>query len=366
MKKAILLFIASISIFLPLLTHAADNDAPRNETFKALVVKVAEERKVTREDGTVDVQQNLLLLALDGKYKGQQLESHGIGDFDIVAQEAYQAGDKVYVDIIRTDDGRDQFFVVDYVRTGWIYLLAAIFIIITVVVGGRKGWRSLLSLLLSIAIVLLVVVPFIIKGFNPLVVAVGGSLLIMMAIIYLTDGYNRKSHLAIITVFFSLALTVLLAWLFTELTRLSGFSSEEATLLIGTSVGSINFRGLLLAGMLIGAVGVLDDIILGQIEAVDQINQANPKLKPGRVFKSAMEIGKTHLGAIINTLFLTYVGVALPLLILFYVNSSGLSLLQIINNDVIATEIVRTLVGSVGLMVSMPIATWLASRYLKK
>jgi uncharacterized membrane protein len=210
------------------------------------------------------------------------------------------------------------------------------------------------------------IIPALLHNANPLLIAVAGALFIMVIIIYLTDGFNRKSHIAVLTVFISLIFTLLLAYLFTWLTRLSGFSTEEATLLIGTSAGNINFQGLLLAGILIGAVGVLDDIILGQIEAVAQIKSANPTLPQKTVFKLAAKVGQTHLGAIVNTLFLTYVGVSLPLLMLFYLSPSGsINFFQIINNDVIATEIVRTLVGSIGLILSMPIATYLASKLLK-
>jgi uncharacterized membrane protein len=346
----------------------ADKNIPEEYTFKAEVVKVSEERTVKREDGSSDVQQNLLLRGLNGRFKNQEITSIGIGDFDVVSVGTYQEGDHVYVDLIANKNGQNVFFVTDYDRTGWLYLLVFIFIAITIMIGGRKGFRSLLALLLSFAVIIFWMVPWLLKGFNPLLIAVFGALLVMAIIIYLTDGFNRKSHLAVLTVFISLILTLLFALVFTWLTKLSGFSSEEATLLIGTSAGKINFQDLLLAGILIGAVGVLDDIILGQIQAVEEIKLANPNLTVSEVFRSANRVGQTHLGAIINTLFLTYVGVALPLLILFYVSPDGskTDFFQIINNDAIATEIVRTLVGSIGLMLSMPIATYLASRFLKK
>lgn len=348
--------------------NITDKNIPENFTFKAEVIKVLEERTVNREDGSKDVQQNLLLRGLGGQFKSQEITYIGIGDFDVVSVGAYREGDHVYVDLIASENGENVFFVTDYDRTGWLYLLVFIFIAITIVVGGRKGFRSLLALLLSFAIIIFWMVPWLLKGFNPLLIAVLGALIVMAIIIYLTDGFNRKAHLAVLTVFISLILTLLFALIFTWLTRLSGFSSEEATLLIGTSAGKINFQDLLLAGILIGAVGVLDDIVLGQIQAVEEIKLANPKLAVGEVFRSAIRVGQTHLGAIVNTLFLTYAGVALPLLILFYISPAGATtdFFQVINNDAIATEIVRTLVGSIGLMLSMPIATYLASRFLEK
>lgn len=356
------------SILSPLSAGAQASVTPpaADYTFKALVLKVLEERKITREDGSTQTQQNLLLRGLNGKYKNQEVTSIGIGDFDVVTVGAYREGDSVYVDVITDENGSINYFVTDYDRTGWLYLLILIFILVTVIIGGRKGVMSLLSLVLSFAVIIFLIVPQLLHGGNPLLIAVFGALLIMIFIIYLTDGINKKSHIAVFSVFVSLILTFLLAYLFTWLTRLSGFSSEEATLLIGTSAGKINFQGLLLAGILIGAVGVLDDIILGQIEAVAQIKLANAKLSTSEIFKMAIKVGRTHLGAIINTLFLTYTGASLALLMLFYLNPAGpVNMFQVINNDVIATEIVRTMVGSIGLMLSMPIATYLAAKLLK-
>lgn len=364
MDKKILFFLFfAVILLLPFFSYAQDGV---ESTFKATVVKVLEERTITREDGSALNQQNLLLMGLSGRIKGREIISTGIGDLDVVSARSYGAGDKVYVDLITDENGNDAYFVTDYIRTNWLYLLAILFIIAVIAVGGRKGLRSLLGLVVSFIIIVAVVIPQLLSGTNPLAIAVLGALSIMVVIIYVTDGFNKKAHLAVLTVFISLVLTLLLAYLFTWLTRLSGFSSEEATLLIGTSIGQIDFRGLLLAGILIGSVGVLDDIILGQIEAVDQIKKANSQLTSAQAYQMAIKVGQTHLGAIVNTLFLTYVGASLPLLMLFYLDPAGsVDVFQVINYDAIATEIVRTLVGSIGLILSMPIATYLASRLLK-
>ena len=142
--------------------------------------------------------------------------------------------------------------------------------------------------------------------------------------------------------------------------------SEDASFLIGLSQTAINFQGLLLAGMLIGAIGVLDDVIISQIEAAKQIKEANPQLGKNKVFKAAFEIGNTHLGTMVNTLFLTYAGASLPLLLLFVINQGAfVSFSQVINNEIIATEVVRTLVGSIGVALSMPIATYFGAYWLK-
>lgn len=143
-------------------------------------------------------------------------------------------------------------------------------------------------------------------------------------------------------------------------------SQEEAVFLIGVSKTAINFQGLLLAGMLIGAVGVLDDVIVSQIEVVRQIKEINPQMDNGRVFQTAFKVGNTHLGTMVNTLFLTYAGASLPLLLLFTAGQGQfLSFGQVLNNEIIATEAVRTLVGSIGVALSMPIATLMGAYWLK-
>ncbi|MFA5020672.1 MAG: YibE/F family protein [Patescibacteria group bacterium] len=363
-KSLIFIFLLALLLSAPFSTNAKTDEA--GVTFKAKVIKVLAEKMTVRDDGSTAIQQNLLLKGLSGDFKGTEITSLGIGDFDVVSIGVYKIGDAVYVDSIANNNGETSYFVTDYIRTNWLYVLAIIFILATVIIGGQKGFKSLLGLILSFIVIVALIIPQLLNGASPLAVAILGSLLVMVIIIYVTDGFNKKSHLAVLTVFISLILTLILAYLFTWLTRLSGFSTEEATLLIGTSAGNINFQGLLLAGILIGAVGVLDDIILGQIEAVAQIKSANSKLPDNQVFKMAVKIGQTHLGAIVNTLFLTYVGVSLPLLMLFYLSPAGsVDFLQVINNNVIATEIVRALVGSIGLMLSMPIATYLASKFLK-
>ena len=143
-------------------------------------------------------------------------------------------------------------------------------------------------------------------------------------------------------------------------------AQDEAVFLIGLTKNAINFQGLLLTGMLIGAVGVLDDVIVSQIESVKQIKEANPKLPNRKVFASAFKIGNTHLSTVVNTLFLTYAGASLPLLLLFAINQGTFTTFsQVINNEMIATEIVRTLVGSIGVALSMPIATYFGAYWMK-
>ncbi|HNX11109.1 MAG TPA: YibE/F family protein [bacterium] len=358
--------IALVVLLFPGLSWA-DEAKKDSTTFKARVVEVLQVVEKTRDDGTKFTQQDLKLLGLEGDWKDKEIVYHGVDDIEVANSLVYKIGDKVFVDSYADESGQVTFYVVDFVRSEYIYILFIIFVLAVLAIGRFKGFKALLSLVISFIVIIKFILPQILNGRDPFLVSLLGGLVILGVIIYLTEGFKRKSHIAVVSVLLSLFVTLVLSVVFTKLTKLSGLSQEEATFLIGMGGVEINFQGLLLAGFIIGAIGVLDDIIIGQIEAVEQIREANPALPPKRVFVLAYKVGNTHLGAIINTLFLTYAGAALPLLLLFIINQeSGLTFNRLINTEVVSTEIVRTFVGSIGVILSMPIATFLASIKFKK
>ena len=333
---------------------------------KAKVIEILAELEKTREDNSLFTQQNLKLEILKGENKGAQVYFYGISDLEVFSSSYYQEGDRVFIDSYLDENGEETYYVVDAVRTKALIILALIFVAILIFVGRFKGLRALISLILSFFVIVKFILPQILAGQDPFLVSLIGGLIIMTIIIYLTEGWHRKSHLAILSVFISLISILALSLIFVGLANLSGLAQEEAAFLVGVGDLQINFRGLLLAGFIIGAIGVLDDIIVGQIEATDSLREANHNLSKKNIFTLAYRVGNTHLGAIVNTLFLTYTGAALPLLLLFILNqSSGLSLERFLSTETVATEVVRTLVGSIGVMLSMPIATFFGAFYGK-
>lgn len=339
----------------------AEQSSSQANTFKAEVIEIISTDNKPREDGSSFEQQDLRLRAISGQLKGQEVIYYGVSDIEVANANLYKTGDKVFVDGYIDEAGQTIYYVVDFVRSGPLIWLTIIFVLIVLLIGRIKGLRALLGLLISFFIIIKLMLPPILAGGNPLVISLVGGVIILTCIIYLSEGFRRKSHIAILSVLLSLAVTAILSVIFTTLTRLSGMAQEESSFLIGATATAINFRGLLLAGFIIGTIGVLDDIIIGQIEAVEQIREANPLLPAKKVFGSAYKVGNAHLGAIVNTLFLTYVSTSLPLLLLFVLNSNQASFSRLFNMEIISTEIVRTLVGSIGVMLSMPIATALAS-----
>ncbi|MFA5125197.1 MAG: YibE/F family protein [Patescibacteria group bacterium] len=361
-KKIIFLFLilSFFNLFTPIVKAATEASY-----FKARVIKILQENKKV-SDNREFTQQNLLLEALTGELKGQQIEYRGISDIEVVDVVAYKAGELVWVSESTGANDEKIFTITDSVRSGKLLWLTLFFCLLVVIIGGFKGFKSLLSLLLSFIVIIKLLIPNILAGGNPVFWGVVGAFLIMLAIIYLTDGFNRRSHLAVLSITIVLVIIYSLSFVFSDWLRLSGLA-EEASFLIALGLGNIDFRGLLLAGFVIGAVGVLDDIVVGQIESVRQLKLTDKTTPKYQLFTSAYQVGKAHLGAIINTLFLTYAGSSLLLLILFSVGQEPfLSFSRVIDNEMIATEIARTLVGSIGVVLSLPIATGLAVFLLKE
>ncbi|BFD24714.1 MAG: YibE/F family protein [Candidatus Parcubacteria bacterium] len=373
MRKILYLFL-SAALFLSLAVlpvEAQENNTDSNLkpapalTAEAEVLKIIEEQEYRRNNGQVITQQNLELGILSGPFKGQIKKYYGISNLDVVSAQSYKVGDKVIVSYDQNEAGEYSFYIIDFVRTAPLFYLVILFVLVVLVIGGKKGFFSILSLVLTFFLMIKVLVPLVFRGWDPLWTGIGISFLILLVLIYLTEGWNKKSHLAIVSISISLLITALLAWIFGSSSRLSGTGNEEVIFLIETLNIPISFHRLLLASMIIGALGVLDDIVVGQIEAIAQIKEANPNLKPQTVFKMGLKLARTHLGAIINTLFLAYVSASFPLVLLFSVHQEPfLTTTQIINNENIATEIVRTLVGVVGICLAAPLATFLAAYYL--
>jgi uncharacterized membrane protein len=248
---------------------------------------------------------------------------------------------------------------VDFERERPLLILAILFGFLVVALGRRRGVLSLIGLGVSLLLVVRFVVPAILDGGSPLAVALVGSMAIMLATLLLTHGLGPKSVAAALGTAGSLALTAALAVLFTELAHITGFSSEEATLLLGAREGKLSLQGLVLAGMVIGALGVLDDVTVSQASTVLALRRANPGQRLAELYSGALAVGRDHLGATVNTLVLAYAGAALPILLIFSNQSTSFG--EAVNREPVAIEVVSMLVGSIGLIAAVPLTTALAA-----
>ncbi|HEX6035466.1 MAG TPA: YibE/F family protein, partial [Anaerolineales bacterium] len=255
-------------------------------------------------------------------------------------------------------DGILTVYFADFERATSLLLLTALFVLAVLVMSRWKGLRSILSLAFSLLVIVGYIIPHILAGEDPLWVSIIGSVILLGVTLYLTYGWNLKTHAAVISMFFVLLVTGVLAVLSVIFTRLTGSGDENSLFLLQMLNTQINLRGLLLGGMIIGALGVLDDLVTTQASAVFELHHANGTLGFRELFRAAMRIGQDHVAATVNTLVLAYAGAALPMLLMFSLGRGSYGFL--VNFEFIAEEIVRTLVGSLGLVTAVPLTTAIA------
>lgn len=251
-----------------------------------------------------------------------------------------------------------EYSLVDVNRSRPLMLLAAITAAAVVLLAGWKGVSAIVGLLSSLAILALFVLPTLVEGSDPVTVAAVGAAAIAIVSMGFAHGVRVLTGVALIGTLIALTLTTLIGWLFTQLLDFTGLATEDAAYL-GAVAEQIDMRGLLLAGLVIGALGVLDDVTITQASAVWEVYGADRTLGFRRLLASGMRVGRDHVAAVVNTLVLAYVGASLPLFLLL--TMSDTPILQSLSNEAIAAEILRSLVGSLGIIAAVPITTALAA-----
>jgi uncharacterized membrane protein len=275
-----------------------------------------------------------------------------------VGQADLEPGDQVYLAETTGDDQSVALNYYDRDRRVLLWVVGIMFALAVVGLGRLRGLAALLGLILSVLVLLAFIVPAIIAGKDAVLVALVGGGAIALIALYLAQGYTPLTHVAALGAFSALALTAILSWLVVTLARFTGLASEESFYLL--SLPQIDLSGLLLAGVVLGAIGALDDITVTQASAVWELQEANPGLGHQGLFEAGLRIGRDHIASTVNTLLLAYAGAGLPVIILY--SLSALPIGVVASGEVVAIEIIRTLVGSIGLVSAVPITTWLAAR----
>lgn len=345
----------------PEATSLPDGMSTETETMPARVIAVLEE-------GVDDVSgypyQRVLLHVNGGSLQGQEIEIEE-GTVNIISSEGlFDVGDKVLLVREKTcinEQCYEHVYISDFVRTAPLFWIAVLFLALTLLVGRWRGLRSLSGTLLSLIVIFVFILPLIKAKQDPVVVSIVGSAVLLLASTYLVYGWTFKAHAAVLGMVISLILTMGLAWMSASWTHLTGFGSsiEEASYLALELGPDLKFRGLVLAGIIIGSLGVLDDVCVGQASSVFELANANRDLSWRDLFRSSLNIGRDHIAAMVNTLMLAYVGASLPLMVVFTIYREPLW--YRINREPITEEIVRTLVGSMGLILAVPITGLIAS-----
>jgi uncharacterized membrane protein len=298
------------------------------------------------------------LLVTDGPRKGETLDGYLQGPSGQQELPRYVVGDEVVISD-SLEPTSTFIAVADLYRIQPLALLLGLFALAVTVVGGWRGVRSLIALALTLAVIIKIVVPLILAGWNPAYVAIAAATGVTLVTFLLTEGLRAQTVAAAIGTFVSLGLVAVLAVAFDALARFTALrGSEEVTYLQAVGLADIDIGGLLLAAIIFGALGILDDVTVTQAATVTELHEANPRMGRLALARRSMNIGRSHIAATVNTLVLAYAGASLPLLVLFAAGRQDPLLTASMEN--VAVEVVRALVGSIGIVAAVPLTTAIA------
>lgn len=363
-KLLIITILITIVIFFSQKTYLLAETPEITKSYKGKVLEIIEEKDIEFPEQEVKQRyQKLKVLITKGEREGEEVEIE-VGTAPQAQNITYNKGNKVIINSYEDMDGNEMFYITDTIRTDTLLILFIIFALLATIVSKKKGFFSLLAMAISFIVIFLFLLPQIATGKDPILIAILTSLVIIPITFYLSHGLQKKTTISILGTLIALVITGILSIIFVNLTKLSGGATEEALFLQGISGGNYNLKGLLLAGIIIGTLGIMDDITISQTSIVYQLFDLKKDITTKELFKRSMELGKDHIASMINTLILVYTGASMPLLLLFMNESITFS--EVINLEPVATEIVRTLVGSIGLILAVPITTYLACIVVKK
>lgn len=339
----------------PSITRAQEVHQELQETVKARVLEVVEQsqRQITGTDATTTVQ-TLRIELLTGTKIGYV----GSLDNDIMV---LKKGDVIFVNRLVAIDETEYFVFKDIERRPQLFIMALVMVGLVLIFSGWQGARALLSLGLSIVAILFLLVPALLAGYEPALVSLLIAGVILGLSLFLTHGIKPRVVIAFVGTFGAVGVTCLVAWLSVDWLRLTGFGADAAVYLNFSTGGTLDITGLLLGSIIIGLLGVLDDVSITQASVVQELRAANSSLSRFELYKRAINVGRDHVGSLVNTLALAYLGTALPL-VMFYVRANA-DFLQSINQEIIAAEILRIIIGSIGLILAVPFTTAVAAWY---
>jgi uncharacterized membrane protein len=353
-----LLLLSVFFYFLEIPMPGLIGSSPYEEILEGTVSQ-AQNESSTDETGATEVNQTLTVEVQKGSIAGQSLEVHN-SDLQTLDAQLYKEGDEVVIQK-STDPstGESNYSMSDYVRRPVLYWLFGLFLLVVILVSQKQGFESLVGMIFSFLVIFKWILPLLLAGYDPVLTAISGALFIIPITFYLSHGISKKTNLAILGTILTLALTGILAKIFLTWSHLSGLTDDAALYLKSDTGTTLHFQGLLLAGIMISMLGILDDITISQASVADQLKITKPNIRFAELFSKTMAVGKDHIASMVNTLILIYAGASLPLLMLFISNAHPFS--EVINYEFVAEEVVQTLVGSIGLILAVPLTTLLAS-----
>jgi uncharacterized membrane protein len=326
------------------------------QTMSGRVARILHEEKLDVEGGAQYVQ-TVEVEIISGPMAGETVAVEHGGMYVATQSSLLKPGMRVVVERMAGPAG-ERYYISSIVRHTALWVVGLLFVVVTIATGRWTGMRSLVGLSFSVLVLVRFILPRILAGQNPVAVSIVGALILMAPSLYIVYGWKGKTHAAVLGMSVSLIVTWLLAALFVSWTHLTGFGDESTGFLVVATQVELNPRGLVLAGIILGTLGMLDDIAIGLASAVFELAGANPNLPWQELFRRSMVIGVDHFASMVNSLMLAYVGASLPLFLLLMIYQEPLGFT--LNREFLVQEIVRTLVGGIGLMLTGPVTSLIA------
>ncbi len=365
MKKRILALMIVLIFVFSTNIYGEEMETVEPDIEKAVVLEAGEVDDTKQGEDMFTKTQYVKLKITSGKYKDKifEIENNLAGNpaYDIIAKE----GDEVIVGIEESEDDNLEIYIMQYFRQNYIFLLCGLFVLLLIIVGRGKGIKSIITLTLTMLAILKVLLPLMLKGINPILITILVSIGITIITVFIVSGINSKSVTAIIGTSSGVVVAGLIAYVVGTKANLTGFSSDEAMMLtyIPQKI-KFDIKGILFSGIIMGSLGAVMDVAMSISSAMDEVYSANENLTREELFSAGMNIGKDVMGTMTNTLILAYTGSSIPLLLIFM--AYKISMKEILNLDLIATEIIRSLSGSIGLVLTIPLTALVASILIKK
>lgn len=351
--------VAGLSILVGGLTaYAQEVHQELQETVRAEVLEIVDQydRDIMGTGATTTVQE-LRAKLLSGSKVGEVVRFEN----DLMVLEV---GDKIFVNRLVAIDGEEYFIFKDIERRPQLLILAVLLATLVIVFAHWQGVRAILSLAVSALAIIFLLVPALLAGYDPALASFAIAAIILALTLFLTHGLSVYVRIAYFGTMAAVAVTCLIAWVSVSWLHLTGFSADASVYLNFATGGQLDLAGLLLGGIIIGLLGVLDDVSITQASVVQELRRANPTLGVRSLYERGVKVGRDHVGSLVNTLALAYVGTALPLVLLYA--QSQAPFMDILNQEVVAAELVRIIVGSIGLVLAVPFTTLVAAYYFSR
>lgn len=379
MNKKVLKILFFIAVFILITTHFVFIKKENNQVesintektfteqnyYRAKVMKIEKEEIEKPDYFSTTIYQSIKLEIINGEKRGETVYVENNSFLDPDQSYRFKEGDKVVLASHINHDGEEFFYIAERYRINRLIFILIIFLGVVFYFGRGKGAGALLGLVFSALILIYYIVPNIIAGNNPMSVTLIGSILIASVSLFLAHGPNRRTVLIWLSTVATLILSIFISYFFVEITNIFGGGSDSALAFQLGEYSYISLKGLLLAGMVVGVLGILSDVTSTQTAVIWELKKTDPSLGFKDLYKKSLNVGKEHIASLINTLVLVYAGASLPLFIVFQITKNA-KLWAIMTSEPIAEEIVRTLVGTTSLVLAVPISSLLAAYFIDK